>query len=102
MFRIQAALTRLARDEKGTSALGYALIAALIAFILIGAVETLGAGLGKTFAGVGNSVGGTAAQQTAGASSGVACRPSATVQPTGLQPADAGCREEQHYFGITG
>lgn len=80
MLRIQAVLTQFKRDETGTSALGYVLIAALAAFILIGAAETLGANLGTTFAGVANSVGGTAARQTA--PSGLACRPATTGQPT--------------------
>ena len=96
MFRIQAVLTQFKRDEKGTSALGYALLAALVAFILVGAAETLGANLGTTFAGVANSVSnGTAAQQTATTPSGQACR-SSTVQPAAGQ-----CQQDPYYFGIT-
>ena len=97
MCRIHAVLTQFKRDEKGTSALGYALVAALVAFILIGAAETLGANLGTTFAGVANSVAGTAARQTATAPSGLACRPSTTGQPTIGQ-----CQSDNYYPGIMG
>ena len=97
MFRIQAVLTQFKRDEKGTSALGYALLAALVAFILVGAAETLGANLGTTFASVANSVAnGAAAQQTATPLSGQACR-SSTVQPTAGQ-----CQQDAYDPGITG
>ena len=97
MVCIQAVLTQFVRDKKGTSALGYALIAALLTFILIGAAGMVGANLGTTFAGVASSVGGIAARQTATAPSGQACRSSITVQPTAEQ-----CQPDYRSPGLAG
>ncbi len=44
----------LARDEEGVTAIEYGLIAALIAVVIIGAVEAVGGGVSSTF----NSVAG--------------------------------------------
>lgn len=52
MSRIQAALIRLKRDEEGVTALEYGLIAALVAVVIIGAVDTLGTNLSATFNGI--------------------------------------------------
>lgn len=54
MFQIQAALMRFKRDEAGVTALEYGLIAALVAVVIIGAVDTLGANISATFNNVAN------------------------------------------------
>lgn len=97
MLRIQAVLTQFKRDERGTSALGYALVAALLTFILIGTVETLGDNLGTTFAGVASSFNAATAKQAATAPSGLACRPLTAGQPTIEQ-----CQQNPSYPGIAG
>ena len=97
MFRVRAMLNQFKRDQRGTSALGHALIAALVAFILIGAAETFGASLGTTFAAVANSVGAAAARQAATAPSGLTCRPATTGQPLIGQ-----CQPDLSYRGIAG
>ncbi len=52
MSRIQAVLMRLKRDETGVTALEYGLIAALVAVVVIGAVDTLGTNLSATLTGI--------------------------------------------------
>jgi pilus assembly protein Flp/PilA len=47
---------RFVRDESGATAIEYGLIAALIAVIVIGAVQTVGTKLSGTFTTVGNSI----------------------------------------------
>ncbi len=46
---ILALTRRLRRDERGVTALEYALIAALIAVAIVGALATLGSDLNTTF-----------------------------------------------------
>lgn len=46
-------INKLIRDEDGATAIEYGLIAALIAVGLIGALNSLGSGLGTTFTNVG-------------------------------------------------
>ncbi len=93
MSRIQAMLTRFTRDEGGSSAVEYALIAALLALILIGTASTVGGNLGTTFTGVADMFSnGIAAQPTTTAPGVVACRGTVTGQ----------CRQERHCPGITG
>ncbi len=48
-LRILALAQRLRRDERGVTALEYALIAALIAVAIVGALSTLGSDLNTTF-----------------------------------------------------
>ncbi|MDE8349154.1 MAG: Flp family type IVb pilin [Acidocella sp.] len=43
-------------DQRAVTAIEYALIAALIAVVIIGAVSTLGTSVSSTFATVGNAV----------------------------------------------
>ncbi len=47
-----------ARDESGATAIEYALIAALIAVVIIGAVTTLGTNIRDAFTTVGTAIGG--------------------------------------------
>ncbi len=47
---------RFVRDESGATAIEYGLIAALIAVVIIGAVQVVGTGLKTTFSTVGGSV----------------------------------------------
>ena len=47
---------RLARDERGVTALEYGLIAALIAVVIIGAVGALGSSVSRTFNKVANAM----------------------------------------------
>lgn len=49
-------LRRLLRDLGGATAIEYALIAALIALAIIGAITTLGTSLGDAFTGIANSL----------------------------------------------
>jgi pilus assembly protein Flp/PilA len=42
-------IQNLARDEEGVTAIEYGLIAALIAVVIIGAVEAVGGGVSSTF-----------------------------------------------------
>jgi pilus assembly protein Flp/PilA len=52
---IRTALS-LKMDKRAVTAIEYALIAALIAVVIIGAVSTLGTNVSKTFATVGNAI----------------------------------------------
>lgn len=52
-IRILTLAKRLRRDERGVTALEYALIAALIAVAIIGALTTLGSDLNTTFTNIG-------------------------------------------------
>ncbi|MDR3521084.1 MAG: Flp family type IVb pilin [Acidocella sp.] len=52
---IRTALS-LKMDKRAVTAIEYALIAALIAVVIIGAVTTLGTNVSKTFATVGNAI----------------------------------------------
>ncbi len=54
MFRIQAILTKLNRDDSGVAALEYGLIAALVAVVIISAVSNLGTNLTATYQGIAN------------------------------------------------
>ncbi len=49
---------RFVRDESGATAIEYGLIAALIAVVIIGALELLGTNLSTTFSSVASAVGG--------------------------------------------
>lgn len=49
-------IKRFASDEEGVTAIEYGLIAALIAVVIIGAVQTVGNGLNATFTTVANSL----------------------------------------------
>lgn len=49
---------RFVRDESGATAIEYGLIAALIAVVIIGALELLGTNLSATFSSVASAVGG--------------------------------------------
>ena len=51
-IRILALAQRLRRDEQGVTALEYALIAALIAVAIVGALSTLGSDLNTTFSSI--------------------------------------------------
>ncbi len=46
----------LKSDNRAVTAIEYALIAALIAVVIIGAVTTLGSGVSSTFVSVGNEL----------------------------------------------
>lgn len=50
-------ITKFAKDESGATAIEYGLIAALIAVVIIGAVQLVGTNLGKTFAKVSDKLG---------------------------------------------
>ena len=93
MPRTQTMLTQFTRDEEGTSALEYAVIAALVAFILIGTANTFGGNLGATFTGVADVLSnGIAAQQTMTSSGVLAHRGAVTGQ----------CRHDRYDSNITG
>ena len=47
---------RFVRDESGATAIEYGLIAALIAVVIIGAIQAVGTGLKTTFSSVSGSV----------------------------------------------
>ncbi|MBS0470312.1 MAG: Flp family type IVb pilin [Proteobacteria bacterium] len=49
-------IARFVRDESGATAIEYGLIAALIAVVVIGAVQAVGTGLSTTFNTVAGSV----------------------------------------------
>jgi pilus assembly protein Flp/PilA len=49
-------MTKLAGDKEGVTALEYALIAALIAVVIIGAVSTLGSAVSGVFSTVANTI----------------------------------------------
>jgi pilus assembly protein Flp/PilA len=46
-------VTRFVRDESGATAIEYGLIAALIAVVLLSALQVLGGKIGKTFNNIG-------------------------------------------------
>lgn len=56
MSFIRTALRKLARDEKGATAIEYGLIAALIAVVCIGAFQMIGKNLEGTLTEVGNAL----------------------------------------------
>ena len=49
-------VSRFVKDESGATAIEYGLIAALIAVVIIGAVQLVGTNLGKTFKKVSDSL----------------------------------------------
>ncbi|MEI9996307.1 MAG: Flp family type IVb pilin [Rhizomicrobium sp.] len=49
-------LARFVRDESGATAIEYGLIAALIAVVIIGAVQVVGTNLSSTFTTVSNKI----------------------------------------------
>ncbi|MGH7076168.1 MAG: Flp family type IVb pilin [Stellaceae bacterium] len=49
-------LRLLSRDERGVTALEYALIAALVAVVIIGAVSLLGSSISTVFSTVANTI----------------------------------------------
>lgn len=51
-MRVMRFIQDLARDEEGVTAIEYGLIAALIAVVIIGAVEAVGGGVSSTFSSV--------------------------------------------------
>lgn len=54
--RPAAAVATFARDERGATAIEYALIASLIAVVIIGAVTSLGTSVGNLFNTTANAV----------------------------------------------
>ncbi len=60
--------SRFAKDESGATAIEYGLIAALVAVVIIGALQVLGTNLSATFARVSGSL--TAAAPAAGGGGG--------------------------------
>lgn len=67
MFCIQASLTQLKRDETGIATTEYALVAALIAFVLIGAIGSYGSGLAAAFGGISSAFNNAQAASAPGA-----------------------------------
>jgi pilus assembly protein Flp/PilA len=57
---IVSLLKSFARDERGVTAIEYGLIAALIAVVIIGAVELVGGGVSSTFNTIAGELGATA------------------------------------------
>jgi pilus assembly protein Flp/PilA len=51
-------VTRFLKDESGATAIEYGLIAALIAVVLVGALQAVGTSLGTAFTKVSTEVGG--------------------------------------------
>ena len=51
-------VTRFLKDESGATAIEYGLIAALIAVVLVGALQAVGGSLGNAFNTISSSVGG--------------------------------------------
>jgi pilus assembly protein Flp/PilA len=49
-------MTRFVRDESGATAIEYGLIAALIAVVLLSALQVLGGKIGNTFNKIGNNM----------------------------------------------
>ncbi len=49
-------MTRFVKNESGATAIEYGLIAALIAVVLISALQVLGGNIGNTFNGIGNEM----------------------------------------------
>jgi pilus assembly protein Flp/PilA len=49
-------LTKLVGDKRGVTAMEYALIAALVAVVIIGAVSLLGQSVSKVFSTVANTI----------------------------------------------
>ena len=56
MKYVRTMVARIHSKQDGVTALEYALIAALIAVVIIGAVETTGAGVSATFTGVSDAL----------------------------------------------
>lgn len=56
MKKLYSGLQRFIRDEEGVTAIEYALIAALIAVVIIGAVRLVGQGVNNTFTRVSNAI----------------------------------------------
>lgn len=56
MKKLYSGLQRFIRDEEGVTAIEYALIAALIAVVIIGAVRLVGQGVNNTFTAVSNAI----------------------------------------------
>ncbi|WP_396595142.1 Flp family type IVb pilin [Brevundimonas sp. R86498] len=52
-------ITKFVKDESGATAIEYGLIAALIAVVIIGAVQILGTNISTAFTTVSTAVGGT-------------------------------------------
>lgn len=50
-------IQNFARDEEGVTAIEYGLIAALIAVVIIGAVQILGVGLNQVFTDINTALG---------------------------------------------
>lgn len=50
-------IQNFARDEEGVTAIEYGLIAALIAVVIIGAVQVLGGGLNQVFTDINTALG---------------------------------------------
>jgi pilus assembly protein Flp/PilA len=59
-MQIVSFLKSFARDERGVTAIEYGLIAALIAVVIIGAVELVGGGVSSTFNTIAGELSGTA------------------------------------------
>jgi pilus assembly protein Flp/PilA len=57
---MKSLFTRFAKDESGATAIEYGLIAALIAVVIIGAVQLVGTNLKATFTAVSGKLGGAA------------------------------------------
>ncbi len=53
---MRTSLQRFVRDESGVTAIEYGLIAAGIAVVIIGAVNTLGVNVTATFTAIGNAL----------------------------------------------
>ena len=51
-------INKFAKDESGATAIEYGLIAALIAVVIIGALQLLGGNMSTAFTSVANAVGG--------------------------------------------
>lgn len=49
-------VTKFFKDESGATAIEYGLIAALVAVVLVGALQLLGGGLTGTFTGIANTL----------------------------------------------
>lgn len=60
MAKFSSLMTRFQNDESGATAIEYGLIAALVAVVIIGALQLLGGGLEETFTSISGSLGGAA------------------------------------------
>ena len=56
MKNLYLGMQRFINDEEGVTAIEYALIAALIAVVIIGAVRLVGTGVNTTFSRVANAI----------------------------------------------